>query len=69
MMLDQRLYAQIERTDWGCRPVNHLAMLSSIDEESLRASGSVFVVAGAITSGRKLLDVSRKLRSSRNQLR
>jgi hypothetical protein len=35
---------------------------SDSDESSLKNSASVVVVAGAITSGRKLLDASRKLR-------
>lgn len=37
--------------------------LAEVDESALKDSASAFVVAGAITSGRKLLDASRKLRS------
>jgi hypothetical protein len=36
--------------------------MSQLDEQGLKDSSSVVVIAGAITSGRKLLDASRKLR-------
>jgi len=40
----------------------HWEIMSRIDEAALKGAASVVVIAGAITSGRKLLDASRKLR-------
>lgn len=41
--------------------------MSEVDEDLLKGSSSVVVIAGAITSGRKLLDASRKLRCISDQ--
>ena len=55
------------RNHLGIRASKALAWysLTEINEASLTARASAFVVAGAITSGRKLLDASRKLRGLR----
>ena len=48
----------------SCKDKSHIDLLnlSQVDDKSLKDSASVIVVAGAITSGRMLLDASRKLR-------